>query len=233
MAPLLILHGWGSCAKNWTYIKDCLERNGYKVFVPDLPGFGENSKLIKSWSLDDYVEWVKEFCEKNNLSQVFLLGHSFGGAVAVKFSLKYPERIKKMFLLANSGIRRKSFKKEALKRIAGFLRIFSFLPFYSFIRKVFYKIFISKSDYPYAEEKKLRETYLKVIKEDISSCFSQVLVSTVIIWGSKDIIVPIKDAYFINQEIRCSRLIVIPDVGHNLASQTPETLIKKIIEHIK
>ena len=232
MNNILILHGWGSRAENWSRVKELLENQGYKVFVPDLPGFGENSPLSRAWAIDDYVQWVSDFCEKNNLSQFFLLGHSFGGAVAVKFSLKYPEKVKKMFLVASSGIRRKTIKKEILKKIANFLKFFSFLPFYSSIRKIFYKIVIQKSDYPYTEGI-MKETYLKIINEDISSCFSEVSVPTIIIWGDKDDVLPVENAYFINQKIKNSDLVIIPGVNHDLERKVPEILAEKIKEFLR
>jgi len=232
MKNLLILHGWGSRAENWSRVKELLERKGYKVFVPDLPGFGENPPLSRAWSIDDYVEWVSDFCEKNNLSQFFLLGHSFGGAVAVKFSLKYPEKVKKMFLVASSGIRRKTIKKEIFKKIANFLKFFSFLPFYFPIRKIFYKIIIQKSDYPYTKGI-MKETYLKIVNEDISFCFSEVSVPTIIIWGDKDDVLPVKNAYFINQKIKNSNLVIVVGANHDLERKVPEILVEKILNFIK
>ena len=232
MNNILILHGWGSRAGNWSRVKELLENQRYKVFVPDLPGFGENSSLSRVWEIDDYVEWVSDFCEKNNLSQFFLLGHSFGGAVAVKFSLKYPEKVKKMFLVASSGIRRKTIKKEILKKIANFLKFFSFLPFYFSIRKIFYKIIIRKSDYPYTKGI-MKETYLKIVNEDLSFCFSEVSVPTIIIWGDKDDVLPVKNAYFINQKIKNSNLVIVPGANHDLERKVPEILVEKILNFIK
>lgn len=229
---IFILHGWGSCAENWQPVKELLENRGFKVFIPDLPGFGKTTAPSTAWSIDDYVEWIKDYCEKQNLSQFFLLGHSFGGALAVKFVLKYPEKIKKMFLLASSGIRKRSLKGKIFKKMAIFLKILSFLPFYFWIRKIFYKIFIPKSDYPYIGKEVMRETYLKVINEDISSCFSQVSVPTVIIWGDEDKVVRLKDAYFINQKIKNSDLIIIPRIGHDLKRQVPEILVEKILKFL-
>ena len=46
MEKILILHGWGSCAKNWEQVKELLEKKEYKVFIPDLPGFGNNPCLL-------------------------------------------------------------------------------------------------------------------------------------------------------------------------------------------
>ena len=95
METILILHGWGSCAKNWQKVKEGLENGGCKVFIPDLPGFGENFPLEKPWSVEDYTQWLKEYCKINNLEQFFLAGHSFGGNIAVQYVLKFSQDIKK------------------------------------------------------------------------------------------------------------------------------------------
>jgi len=232
MSIILILHGWGSRAENWSQVKELLEREGYKVFAPDLPGFGKNPPLSRPWAIDDYVEWLADFCEKNNLSQFFLLGHSFGGAISLKFSLKCPEKVKKMFLVASSGIRRKNLKKKIFKKIANFSKFFSFFPFYPLFRKIFYKIIIKKSDYPYTEGI-MKETYLKVINEDLSFLFSQVSVPTIIIWGEKDDVLPVENAYFMNQKIKNSNLIIIAGANHDLERKVPEILTEKIKEFLK
>ena len=225
---IIILHGWGSGAKNWARVKEFLEKKGCQVFLPDLPGFGETPPPPKAWSLDDYVEWVRDFSEKNNLSEFFLLGHSFGGGIAIKFALKYPEKIKKLFLVSSAAIRKKTIKKEILKKIASFFKRFSFLPGYNYLRKVLYKIFFRKSDYLLTEGV-MKETYLKVISEDLSDILSNISVPTVIIWGKKDDIFPVKDAYFINQKIKNSVLEILPNIKHNPQTEAPEILAEKII----
>ena len=241
MNAILILHGWGSCADNWNSVKNLLKKRGYEVFVPDLPGFGKNPPPTKSWSLDDYVEWVNEFCEKNNLSQIFLLGHSFGGSVAVRFTLKNPEKVKKLFLAAPALVRKKTLKKEIIKKIA---KLFSFLPrrvketsflfpprFAREVKEIVYKRLL-KSDYPLTEGT-MRETYLKIIKEDQLAELADVSAPTVIIWGENDDVTPIKDGYLINKKIVNSVLEVVSGVKHNLHSEAPEILVQKIIEHAK
>lgn len=225
MNPILILHGWGSCAKNWGKVKELLEKGGFQVFVPDLPGFGQNPSPATAWNIDNYVEWVKDFTEKNNLGQFFLLGHSFGGSVAAKYSLRYPEDINKLFLAASAGIRKKTREKDFFKKVSPLFRSFSLL------KMIFYRFFV-KSDYQYTLGT-MRETYLNVINEDISALFSQIKVPTVIIWGKKDDITPISDAYFINKEIKNSQLEILPGIGHRIRVEAPELLLEKIIQHTK
>jgi len=209
-----------------------LERSGYCVLVPDLPGFGNALKLSKPWTIDDYVAWVNNFCERNNLSQVFLVGHSFGGSIATKFAVKYSQKIKKLILVDSAGIRKKRFKKEVQKAVAHFLNNFSFLPFYGLVRKIAYRFLFRYSDYLLTEGV-MKETYLKVIGEDISDVFSHVAVSTLLVWGGKDDITPLRHAQFINKSIQQSQLEIIPGVRHNPHKEAPDILVKKVLDFIK
>lgn len=232
MSTILILHGWGASSKSWARVKNLLEKGGQSVVVPDLPGFGDNPPPAKPYSIDDYVSWVKSFCEKQNLSQFFLLGHSFGGSIAIKYAIKFPGDVKKLILVDSAGIRTETFKKEALKKITKLLKKIYFLPLYPVERKLFYKLFARKSDYPQTEGV-MRDTYLKTINEDISGIISGVSVKTLIIWGKKDDLTPIKNANFINQQIKDSKLEILPNIRHNPHSESPGILAEKVLNFIK
>lgn len=234
MTPILILHGWGwpISSPQWARVRGLLEEAGYTVFLPDLPGFGQTPSPKESWAIDDYVEWVKNFCEENNFSQVFLLGHSFGGSIATKFTIRYPQRVRKLLLVDSAGIRRKRLKKEIQKTVAHFLNQFSFLPFYGLMKKIAYRTLFRHSDYLLTEGV-MKETYLKVLGENMSDIFSQISVPTVLIWGEKDGITPLAHAYFMKEAIPGAELKIIPNVRHNPHREAPETLVEKIKEFIQ
>ena len=212
--PFLILHGWGSCSDKWQRVGDLLAQKGLKVIIPDLPGFGQSEKPKNAWDIDDYCDFVREFVKTLGPDKFYLLGHSFGGALAAKFSLKFPEKIDKLFLVGAAVIRKKTFKNQLLKFISRFLKIKN-----PFLRKLFYR----KSDY-LSVRRIMKEVYLKIIKEDLSGILSQVRAPTIIIWGEKDNITPLSDAYKINNKIKNSQLEIISGVGHNLHLEAPEEL---------
>ncbi|MSU60385.1 MAG: alpha/beta hydrolase [Candidatus Staskawiczbacteria bacterium] len=231
--PMLILHGWSSSSDKWQSIGETLAGKNMKIIVPDLPGFGKSQEPQVAWSLDNYVEWVKEFSE--NISDLkggfILLGHSFGGAIAAKFAIKYNQSVEKLFLVSAACVREKTAPKKALSHFAKLVKKFEFLPFYDLTRKAFYKFILRRSDYPYVSGI-MKETYLKVISEDLSPKMFFIKAPTTIIWGDKDDLTPIEQAYFINKKIENSNLVVIEGASHSLQIKQPEILAEKILENL-
>ena len=204
-----------------------------QVIIPDLPGFGKSQEPQKSWSLDDYVEWVKEFSEKiPGLDVPFcVVGHSFGGALAAKFSIKYVQNVKKLFLVAAACVRKRTWYKKMLYRLSQIIKVFSFLPYYAVFRKAFYKFVIRKSDYPYASGV-MKETLLKIISDDLSHKVGFLKIPTVLIWGDKDTSTPMEQGEFIHKKIPYSKLITISGANHALEIEVPAILAQKILENI-
>lgn len=226
--PLLVLHGWGSRSERWQKVAEILSQKGFKVIVPDLPGFGESQKPDFIWGLDEYCSFVNEFAKSLNLNQFYLVGHSFGGSLAVKYALKFPARVEKLFLVGAACIRRKSLKKSLLRFLS---KLFRFLRNNTLIKKAFYK-FIVKSDYLQTQGI-MRDIYLKIIKQDLSSELEKISIPTIIIWGEKDNVMPLKFGKLINNKIKDSKLIIISGGYHDLEIKMPEELTNVILNGVK
>lgn len=229
--PFLILHGWGSNSDRWVAVADQISQKGFKVIIPDLPGFGKSDILPVAWNMNNYIKWLEEFVKELNIGEFYLMGHSFGGALAVKLAINHAQEVKKLFLVSAASVRKKTAKKSAFKSISKIVKIFSFLPFYQLFRKAFYKFIIVRSDYPYVEGV-MKETFTNVIFEDLSQFTGFIKTPTIIIWGDKDKSTPIDDAHFMNQKIKNSKLFIISGAGHILNRECPEVLAEKILENI-
>jgi len=229
--PFLILHGWGSASDRWIKEAEIISQKGFMVIIPDLPGFGASDKLTRPWTVNDYVKWFEEFTRNLNIENFYLLGYSFGGALAAKISVKYPQRVQKLFLVAAAIIRKKTAKKSFSAKTAKLIKLFYFLPYYSFFRKAVYKFIIRKSDYIYTEGI-MKETYLNVVSDDVSCHLPFIRVPTVIIWGDRDQSVPIEDAHFVNEKVKNSKLIIIPGADHLMHKQMPEIVAEKVLENL-
>lgn len=229
--PFLILHGWGSNTERWMQVAEPLAKAGYRVIIPDLPGFGKSQDLQEAWTPNMYVNWAEDFVKQLNLGEFYLFGHSFGGALGCKIAIKYPQQVKKLFLVSAASVRKRTATKNIYKILAKVARLFWKVPGYKIARKAVYKFIIRKSDYVYVQGK-LKETFLNVVSDDLSQLTGFINVPTIIIWGDKDKSTPVEDAYFLNKRIKDSKLIIIPGAGHILNKEKPETLVQKVLENI-
>jgi len=234
--PVVLLHGWNITGKKYSKLSDFLKKKGYKVYAPDLPGFGTESLLKKTLELDDYVLFLKTFLAKHSLPKIFLVGHSFGGRVSIKFTAKYPQNIKKLILTGVPGlppVRGCKIKFFGFVSKAGKI-VFS-LPllsvFQKYARKGIYKL-AGASDYQIASGK-LKETFLKIIREDLVTPMQKISVPTVLIWGKKDKSVPEKIAKEMSRIITNSILEVFPQSGHKLPYENTDEFARTLLKHLK
>ncbi|MFH1643226.1 MAG: alpha/beta hydrolase [Patescibacteria group bacterium] len=234
--PILILHGWGSYSWSWVKIQNILAENGFKVFVPDLPGFGESDAPTSVWGVDDYSEFISALVKELNISQFFLLGHSFGGRISIKFVNKYTEKVKSLILVGSAGLKSKiDPKTRIIYKISSFgKKVFSKKVFRSlkkFAQNIFHFV-LRHRDYVKASGI-MREIIKKVLDEDLLSELSKIKIKTLLVWGVKDKLVPIEDAYIFHKEISNSELKIFPNVGHSPHKEIQEEFSQTIIDFLK
>jgi len=230
-SPFLILHGWGRGQISWIEIQDKLSKH-FQVIILDLPGFGKSDLPPVGWSVQDYFQFISDFTQKMGINNFYLLGHSFGGSIAIKLAVESPEKIRKLILVDSAGRRpQKSFSKKILFPTFKIFKIFSFLPGYKILRKYFYKFILRSTDYLKVTGV-MKETFKKVIAEDLSYLWRKINLPVLIIWGRKDKMTPLRDAYLMKANIKDSVLKIF-DCGHCPHHEEPDLLIKTILNFIK
>jgi pimeloyl-ACP methyl ester carboxylesterase len=102
---VVFLHGWGLSNRTYRRSLDGLARRGFCVLAPSLPGFGGTAPLPASASsLAGYADWLAHFLEAVRVREpVILIGHSFGGAVAIKAAHSHPKRVRRLVLVNSIG----------------------------------------------------------------------------------------------------------------------------------
>ncbi|MEA3076893.1 MAG: hypothetical protein QOF60_1801 [Actinomycetota bacterium] len=103
--PLLFLHGWALGQHAYKRSLKRLVHMGCRVYAPALPGFGGTADLPgDAFSLDGYAAWVGAFLDAVGVDEpVFLVGHSFGGAVAIQVAHAKPKRVRTLVLVNSVG----------------------------------------------------------------------------------------------------------------------------------
>lgn len=207
--PVLILHGWGSSTKVMQNMYEHLSNN-HRVIMLDLPGFGETSEPDYGWNLDNYVDFIILFMEKLKIDNPTIIGHSFGGRIAIKLASTHKEvKLNKIILIDSAGIKRdkKSLKKKLIKSMAKILKVISPKLVSNLKNK------IGSPDYKNASPI-MKEVLVNIIEEDLTNYLEEIKQPTLLIWGEFDKETPYEDAVIMNEKIKDSGIVKINKAGH-------------------
>ena len=210
---VLILHGWGDSSAGWVQFSQNLAKH-YDVTVLDLPGFGNTQPPRAAWGLDDYASFVAAFTKKANLQPYAVIGHSNGGAIAIRslsLGLLKPE---KLVLLASSGIRGEYNGRNKVLRLATKTGKLLATPLPESIKKKLRrKVYETVgSDMLVAEH--LQETFKRVVTDDVRADAKTITQPTLLVYGEKDPATPVRQAYVLRKLIAGSRLEILPGATH-------------------
>lgn len=236
MKKILLIHGWNY--RNYTSqtqesdawhnrqeMVGELEKD-YEVYKLNLPGFCGQEEPKKSWNLDNYSDYIKKFLEENNLTVDYILGYSFGGAVAITYYLKYGKD-ESIILVSPAIIRNNDKSKKFIKTPKVFDKLRSVL-------RDFYLIHVVKTNEMVYGTKFLRETYQKIVRVDLRNQVVKIPSDKLlIIYGDKDRMVdPESVINYLNTEYK-ERVQIIEGGGHNIGGTHPKQLVKTIKDNIR
>jgi pimeloyl-ACP methyl ester carboxylesterase len=100
---LLLLHGLGCDHRTWLPVLESLAAS-YTVIAPDLLGHGASDKPRADYSLGGYANGMRDLLTVLGIEKVTVVGHSFGGGVAMQFAYQYPERTERIVLVSSGGL---------------------------------------------------------------------------------------------------------------------------------
>ena len=207
---IIILHGWGS---NKGLMKQVFseQMKAFRHIYIDLPGFGK-STCSATLETKDVARIVELLMIHMNASKDIILGHSFGGKVALLLEPKV------LVLVASAGIYvPKSLKVQFKIALFKMLKIFGLAKFRSF--------FVAAD----AKElsKPMYETFKNVVNEDFADEFSHYEGKALLCWGREDSATPLSSAEKIHKLIQDSKLEIY-DGDHYFFMKNAEDVSKKI-----
>jgi len=198
---ILLLHGWGQNIEMMKPLGDnfC---DRFRITILDFPGFGESEEPKETWTIEKYVCLLEELSKKLNIKKPIVIGHSFGGRVAIKFSSRNP--IEKLVLFGSPCIR----IQENLPLSVKILKKIKKLPGMNGIGE-YMKQFIGSRDYK-AASPIMRQTLVEVVNEDLSKYAREIDAPTLLIWGTNDEEAPLNDAKELEKIMLDAALITMP-----------------------
>jgi pimeloyl-ACP methyl ester carboxylesterase len=244
--PMVFLHGFGASTYAWRYVVQPLATTMHIILL-DLKGFGQSPKpRDEKYSVYDQAHLVRQFIYEHNLRNVTLVGHSFGGGVALVTALYLsetaPERLKRLILIDSISYPQPmpSFIRILATPVVGAL-VTSFVPIKSQVRHVLELAYYDTRQISeeavatYAEPLRMagtryamRETARQIIPPDFAELaqkYRQISVPTLILWGREDTIVPLAHGERLHHALPNSRLIILDHCGHIPHEETPEAAL--------
>jgi pimeloyl-ACP methyl ester carboxylesterase len=219
---VLLLHGWGDSLHGMQQLHTELAEN-YHVLAVDLPGFGGTEAPKKVWDLDNYSHFVADLIKKLELGEPYaVIGHSNGGAVAIRaiaLGLLTPERI---VLIAASGIRSTQHAKRFAFKVMAKTGSAATLWMPDRYRQALRKSLYGAAGSDLLVMPQLQETFKETVRQDVQADARQITVSTLLIYAADDQAVPLSSGKRYQQLIHNSRLEVIPDSGHFVHLDQPD-----------
>jgi pimeloyl-ACP methyl ester carboxylesterase len=233
--PVVILHGWGLSSKVFTPLITELQKKHILVYAPDLPGFGDSVSPDISLHLADYVEFLNKYCKKNNIKNPVIIGHSFGGRVALRFLERYPDSVHALVLTGTPGFTPVPKKHLVLFiAIAKIGKLFFFIPLFHFFQdraRRWYYYLVGARDY-YRAKGVMRDTFKNIVREELVTSMRDVRIPTLLVWGERDIITPLWIAKKMKTIIHNSKLVVIPNAGHGVSYKNPKEFVSSIYDFL-
>jgi len=230
---VLLLHGWGADAQGFNGLQAELAEQ-YQVLAIDLPGFGNTQPPKTVWDLDDYSRFVKAMLDKLGLNQPYaIIGHSNGGALAIRaISLQVLEP-QKLVLLVASGVRaNQRAKRLVLKIIAKTGDIATiWMPerYRRALRKSLYGV--AGSDMLVVPQ--LQETFKKTVRQDVQADAAAITIPALLVYAENDKAVPPADGETYHRLIKNSELQIIKQAGHFVYLDQPEQVTKLVKEFLQ
>ena len=228
--PALFLHGWRSSKDVWKGVQSSLLDSGVSSIALDLPGFGQSESPKEAYDVDLYAGLVHEWMKKLNIESAFLIGHSFGGRIAIQCGARYPAVFKKIVLVDSAGIREKNAGRDAVKGVAGIMKPFFAPAFMQPLRRALYRLMGAED---YLKTPELKETFVNVIEEDLSPLLPKITAPVLILWGANDRDTSPEDGKKMASLIPASRFVLLPGAGHYSFLDVPQAFTSELIAFLK
>jgi pimeloyl-ACP methyl ester carboxylesterase len=211
--PLLLLHGWGTSLDTFDTTAADLGRF-FSVTSFDFPGHGGSDLPPSTWHVDDFVGLTLDVMAELGIERPAVLGHSFGGRVAIKLAAAHPDAVERLVLVDAAGVPPRRTLRRVMRRAAS-----------RFANAVGRRLGrpgqavrgaivrrIASPDYLNAGP--LRDTFLAIVKEDLRPALAAIKCPTLLVWGESDDDTPLADARTMEKLIPDARLLVLKNAGH-------------------
>jgi len=245
--PVVMLHGMTLSTYSWRNNVQSLLDAGFRVILVDLPGWGQTNIPPEpySYAVDNLAKDVIEMINKLGIDQFNLMGHSMGAGMALYISIHYPQRVNKAIVIGAPAF---GPPRRLLLTYPGMTAFAS-----TFFGKWTVKLNMKAMYYDDSlVVKEMINEYARQIRKDgywnmvsalshqyfsskfyeMQSDYQSMTVPVCIIWGEQDSWLPCSTGNKLKECILNSRLLTVPNCGHNPHEECPERVNPIVVEFL-
>jgi 2-hydroxy-6-oxonona-2,4-dienedioate hydrolase len=236
---IVLLHGLGASAERWVELWPLLRK--YNVVIPDVIGFGYSEKPLIEYTIEFFVTFLEEFFERMQIRNPIVIGSSFGGQLALEFSLTHRNFFEKMILVSPAG---------TIEKPTYVLSQYIFSGLYPTTENVHraFEMMANNQDYvvdsatvkDYMNRMRLPNAKYSLIStllamrkdQTLRKRLAQIEVPTLVIWGRNDTTIPVENIEYFKQMPKVETLI-LEGCGHTPYVEKPAEfyqIIEKFID---
>ncbi|MGQ4431705.1 MULTISPECIES: alpha/beta fold hydrolase [unclassified Streptomyces] len=234
---LVLIHGIGDSSATWTDLIPDLART-HTVIAPDLLGHGASDKPRADYSVAAYANGVRDLLTTLGIESATLLGHSLGGGVAMQFAYQFPERTERLVLVSAGGVGREVNPVLRLVTLPGAHLALSALRLPGMRLQVGLTVGLMRlldtdlgRDAPELltlvdalPDETARNAFIRTLRAVVDwrgqvvtmldRCYLTEGMPTMLLWGDRDSVVPVRHAYGAHEAMPGSRLEIFEGAGH-------------------
>lgn len=234
---LVLIHGITGSSATWEPVIGPLARH-HTVIAPDLLGHGESAKPRGDYSLGAYASGVRDLLSVLGHDRATVVGHSLGGGVAMQFSYQFPERVERLVLVDSGGLGRQVnvvLRSAALPGAEFVLPLLAADPVLdagSWLRRQAARVGLRPgadlqemaTGFASLGDIETRQAFIHTVRGIIDVGGQRVSardrlylaaeVPTLIVWGERDPMIPVRHGIRAHEEMPGSRLEIFEEAGH-------------------
>ena len=235
--PVVMVHGLGGRAEDWEKLAPYLRKAGYRVYLPDLPGFGQSERPTNfSYSVTDQSKIVVGFLDALGLKQVDLGGWSMGGWIVQLVAANNPERVSRLMLFDSAGLHvkpewdTKLFTPISPAEIEKLDKLLMPHPprLPNFVARDIMRV---SREHAWVMRRSL-DTMLQG-RETTDSLLPHLKMPVLIVWGEVDQITPLSEGKNIHKLIPQSQMDVVAGCGHLAPNECAKVIGPEVIRFLK
>ncbi|GMR21159.1 MAG: hypothetical protein BMS9Abin36_1758 [Gammaproteobacteria bacterium] len=243
---VVLVHGLGGTgAGDMREIIPYLAKH-FHVLTFDLPGFGQSDAGNKLYSPEKYVQFIRYVVKQRAKGSIYLLGHSMGGLIALRYAATYHNEVSRLILVSVAGVlHRVSYSKHLValglgqvsqlgslgQRISGMVNhMMDKLAARRLPDELVLLTPVTRQKLFNGEASKIAG--YAMIVDDVSAFIPKVQAPTLIIWGEDDNIAPLRTAKLLGFNLPNARLVVLDRSGHVPMKERPERFTALVLKHL-